>query len=471
MKASLKQAKEMLESNKDLSTEFKALFAMILSMMELLLTLAKLPKNSQNSSIPPSADPNRPKVSKSESDKKRGGQKGRKFSTLEPVSDPDQIISVPIDRSTLPPGHTYTEAGFSSRQVVEIDLLKMIIEYRYEILQDENGKRYTAPCPEGFSRPIQYGNSVKTGSVYMSLFQMIPYNRIEDYFVHKAGIPISAGSLYNFNEEAFNRLEKFERIAKQKLISSPLIHADETGINVGGKRIWLHTASGPLWTLFQPHAKRGTEAMEHMNILPHFKGILVHDHWSSYFTYKNASHSLCNAHHLRELQAMIEAHPSNSWAKDMKKFLEDLNTKTRDNKGVLDPKPQTLWREHYRKILAKGDLECPLPPPPPPDSPKKRGKPAKTKERNLLERLRDFEDETLRFMTLDYVPFTNNQGENDIRMTKVQQKISGCFRSFKGAEIFCRVRSYLLTCQKHQLCPTDALNILFSGKLPAFCDD
>jgi transposase len=210
--------------------------------------------------------------------------------------------------------------------------------------------------------------------------------------------------------------------------------------------------------------------MDAMGILPTFESIVVHDHWKSYFTYTLCLHALCNAHHLRELQAMIEAHPSHSWAKLMKKILEDLNVETQKKGGFLDEKTSSQWKERYREIIKIGESESPLPTDPPPDTPKKKGRKPKTNERNLLERLRDFEDETLRFVTHKDVPFTNNQGENDLRMTKVQQKISGCFRAMKGAQIFCRVRSYLLTCQKNGINPTQALTILFNdSKLPDFC--
>jgi len=124
------------------------------------------------------------------------------------------------------------------------------------------------------------------------------------------------------------------------------------------------------------------------------------------------------------------------------------------------------WRQRYRKLIKDADAECP----PPDESQRKgkRGRPKRSKARNLLERLRDFEQDALRFMVVKNVPFTNNQGENDLRMTKVQQKISGCFRSMEGAEIFCRVRSYLSTCRKQGMTATEALALLFQGKHPDF---
>lgn len=245
------------------------------------------------------------------------------------------------------------------------------------------------------------------------------------------------------------------------------MNADETGINVDGIRLWLHSASNERWTYFYPHEKRGSEAMNVIGILPLFRGILVHDHWKPYYTYTECTHSLCNAHHIRELQWVIDNFGF-VWAKLMQDLLLEINVAAQASAtNTLYTLTALNYRKRYRKILLDGLIEIPQPETPlPSEGKKKRGRVKKTKELNLLERLRDFENDVLRFMDVDYVPFTNNRGENDIRMTKVQQKISGCFKSMEGAKIFCRVRSYLLTAQKHGISPTDALKTLFDGKLP-----
>ncbi len=296
---------------------------------------------------------------------------------------------------------------------------------------------------------------------------MIPYERVADYFINEASIPISVGSVFNFNQEAYDLLEGFDAAAKQKLIEAGLVHADETGINVNGKRIWLHNASNERWTYFYPHQKRGSEAMDEIGILPHFRGTLIHDHWKPYYTYQHCQHSLCNAHHIRELQWVIDNHAHYSWAKSMQDLLLEINEAVnKTEKNCLDKATADAYRIRFCQIIQTADIEMPLPAPEPNQS-KKRGREKKSKERNLMERLRNFENDVLRFMVETDVPFTNNRGENDIRMTKVQQKISGCFKSMDGAKIFCRVRSYLLTAQKHGVTPTDALKTLFDGKLPA----
>lgn len=204
--------------------------------------------------------------------------------------------------------------------------------------------------------------------------------------------------------------------------------------------------------------------MNETGILPRFTGILCHDHWKPYYTY-TCTHALCNAHHLRELERAWEQ-DGQAWAKEMKALLEAMSQAVTDAGGVLTPVEAERYRKRYRSILLEAEIECPAP-----DESKRagrRGRLKRTESRNPLERLRDFEEDVLRFMEVDIVPFTNNRGENDIRMTKVQQKISSCFRSVEGAHNFCRTRSYLSTCRKHKVSATQALNLLFQGMLPDF---
>lgn len=205
--------------------------------------------------------------------------------------------------------------------------------------------------------------------------------------------------------------------------------------------------------------------MDAMGILPDFTGIVVHDHWKPYYKYTKCQHSLCNAYHLREL-TWVEENLKNKWATQMKDLLCEINEAVeKTSEKELDKDTAMAYRIRYRQVLKDGALESP---PPEISVEKKRGKAKKTQNRNLLERLRDYEDDALRFMFVNYVPFANNSGENDIRMTKVQQKISGCFRSTQGAMIFCLVRSYILTCQKHRINPTEAMTNLFNSTLPKY---
>ncbi len=289
----------------------------------------------------------------------------------------------------------------------------------------------------------------------MSQYQLVPYKRIEEDFQDQVKISISAGTVFNFNYDAYHKLEAFEAMVKSKLIASGLCHADETGININGKRVWLHCVSNPLWSYYLPHEKRGLEAMEAMGILPHFNGVLCHDHWKPYFRF-DCQHALCNAHHLRELERAWDQ-DNQEWARDIRDLLLQINQAVDNAGGQLETAESRKYRQQYRDRLDKAQIECQ-----PPDESKrknKRGRTKRSKARNLLERLIDYETETLRFMDDGHVPFTNNLGENDTWMTKVQQKISGCFRSTEGAAIFCRIRSYLSTCKKHGMRATEALRI------------
>jgi transposase len=455
--------RKALKDNQDIPSALRLAVELLLLLVTVLLNRATL--GSHNSSIPPSQDLNRKKNSAQESDTKRkpGGQKGRMGTTLVQVLTPDEVQVLSLDRATLPPEHTYQEAGFQARQVIDLSINCIVTEYRAQVLKDEQGARFVAPFPEGVTRPVQYGRSVKAHAVYLSQFQLLPYDRIRDHFQEQVGLPVCAGSLYNFNKEAAQRLDGFETWVKEQLLGAPCAHADETGINVGGKRLWLHTLSTPALTLFMPHAKRGTEAMDEMGVLPYFHGTLCHDHWKPYYRYA-CYHALCNAHHLRELERAWEQ-DGQQWAKAMQTLLLEINEAVDKAGGILPSDGEASWRQRYRAILKQGDEECPAPQK---QDPGTRGRTARSKARNLLERLRDFENDTLRFMTDSKVPFTNNQGENDLRMTKVQQKISGCFRSMDGAKAFCRIRGYLSTCRKNGLSATDALALLFQGKQPDF---
>ena len=461
VEATIERVKTQLAAEKDLSPALRSSLDVLLLLMTILLS--RLGLNSKNSSKPPSADPNRTKESKNKSDRKPGGQKGHNGTSLQPVADPDEIKPLLIDRRTLPKGR-YQDVGYESRQVVDLDISKVVIEYRAQVLEDQQGRRFVAPFPEGVTRPVQCGVGVKVNAVYMSQYQLVPYNRIEDHFLDQMQMPISAGSVFNFNQDAYERLELFDQWVRNQLAVSSLIHGDETGINIGGKRSWLHNASNAEFTYFYPHSKRGCEALNEVGILPLFRGVLCHDHWKPYYQY-GVSHALCNAHHLRELERAWEQ-DKQQWAKKMADLLKEINNATYDAGGHLDAIASEVYRSRYRALLEEADRECPAP-----DESQRngrRGKLARSKSRNLLERLRDFEADVLRFMVEDEVPFSNNLAENDLRMTKVQQKISGCFRSWDGAKMFCRIRSYLSTCRKQGLTSSAALRLLFEGKSPQF---
>jgi len=453
--ALLEKSRKCLEEDQSAGSALKEVVSELVKVVVVLSN--RLGINSSNSSKPPSQDPNRTRKTRTAKGRKRkpGGQKGHKGNYLKPVVNPTTVEEILIDQKSLPQG-CYEHKGFESRQVFDVEVSMVVTEYRAEIVVNEDGEEFVADFPDGVTEPAQYGNMVKAHSVYMSQFQLVPLDRVRDHFNDQLGASVSKGSVSNWNALAYKKLESFEEWASRRLITSYCNNVDETGINVGGKRFWLHCVSNDKVTLFCADEKRGQEAMDRMRILPYFKGILVHDHWKPYFVYK-CLHALCNAHHLRELEAAVDF-DKQKWAKKMQDLLIEMRDAVDKAGGSVSNKMANKFRRRYRKIITFADKECP----------KDLKSRAQSKSRNLLERLREFETETLRFLEDKQVPFTNNGGESDLRMTKVQQKISGCFRSMEGAKIFCRIRSYILTCRKNGVGPTEALKLLFDGELPNF---
>jgi len=462
--ATIKEVESALENEKDLSPSLKSVVTMLLLVVKVLTNRVGL--NSTNSSKPPSSDPNRLKPTRKKTNNNPGGQVGHKGVTLKQIADPDEIETIKVDRRKLPKGQHYKEVGVEKRQVFDIYVSRLVTEYQAQVLEDEKGKRFVAPFPQGVSKAVQYGATLKAHAVYMSQYQLLPYKRIQEYFTEQLHIPISQGSVFNFNQEAFDKLTPFDSLVKDKLASSSVMHADETGINIDGERHWLHCASNLSYTYFLPHERRGTEAMDSMNLIPRFTGVLCHDHWKPYYQYGGCLHALCNAHHLRELTRAHEQ-DKQEWAEKVKSLLEEINKAVHNAGGKLEKEEADKYRQQYRNLLKEAEIACP-----PPDEKKRkkgqRGRLKRSKARNLLERLINFEDDVLRFMENTEVHFTNNQGERDIRMTKVQQKISGCFRSMEGAEMFCRIRGYLSTCKKQGMTSSHAMELIFDGKLPEF---
>jgi transposase len=300
--------------------------------------------------------------------------------------------------------------------------------------------------PENIRGPVQYGDRVRALIAYFSHEHFIPVDRVCEIFEDIFGIALSPGTCANVDERLFANLEVFEASLKAYLLASRVLHFDETGMRCEKKLRWVHVASSQKATLYIMHAKRGREAMEAGGILPAFQGIAVHDHWYPYFAYCQVKHGLCNAHHLRELTYVYEQEKED-WAKHMQDLLVLANRKVENHleQGALPPQVLLQIEQDYQRILAEGfTYHASLPPLPP----GKRGKQKQRDGKNLLDRLSEKRDCVLRFIYDISVPFTNNRGEQDIRMVKLKQKISGCFRSSKGGEMFCRIRSYISTARK-----------------------
>ena len=462
IKKTIQSTKEFLSSPGNFKDPDKVVEIVSTLLDSLILISNHLGLNSSNSSKPPSSDPNRIRRTRTAKGEKRkaGGQKGHKGSRLEPVTNPTVVEIIEIDRRTLPQGK-WEPAGFDKRQVIDIEVSFTVTEYQAEVLKNERGQEWVADFPEGVTELAQYGVGVKATSVYLSQFQLIPQARVQDLLETQFGLSVTKGSVNNFNILAARTLRDwdFKGWLQSKLIYSPVLHADETGTNINSVRYWIHCLCNESFTYFHVDPKRGQAAMEQMGVLANFDGQLVHDHWKPYFLYL-CTHVLCNAHHLRELESAFELE-GQKWAKKMKTLLETINAEVNAAGGKLGKKSIKKFQKRYRQILADADLECPA-------NMKTR---AQSKSRNLIDRLVAFEDETLRFMKDRKTPFTNNQGERDLRMNKVQQKISGCFRTERGAEDFCLIRSYLSTCRKQGVHPMEALRLLFEGKKPNFMKD
>jgi len=249
IQATLEKANSLLRDDKELSAATKSMFELLIMIITLLANRLNL--NSTNSSKPPASDPNRERRPRTKTGKNAGGQNGHIGTTLTKIDNPDRIEVINVNRHDLPPGQ-YHQVGFETRQVFDIDISRIVTEYRAQILENDEGSRFVASFPPGVSKAAQYGTGIKAHAVYMSQYQLIPYNRIQDHFADQLRIPISEGSIFNFNQEAYQLLDDFESQAKAELAASEIVHADETGINIGGKRHWLHGASNDLWTCYHP---------------------------------------------------------------------------------------------------------------------------------------------------------------------------------------------------------------------------
>jgi len=410
--------------------------------------------NSKNSGKPPSSDG----LAKPQSlRKKSGGQKGHPGHTLEMTAHPDKIVTHTVEQCQ----HCGTSLAnrpvesVERRQVFDIPPLKPeVTEHQVEHKScPECHARNKASFPEGITQPVQYGPEIKALAVYLNQGHFIPYDRVEEILRDLFGQSFSEGSLFAANQACYEATEGVEQIIKQQIINSPVINCDETGARVEGKTRWLHTAGNQYLTYYGIHPKRGSIAMDDLGILPFYKGIAKHDGLSSYFKYIDCLHSLCNVHHLRELVWVIE-NEHQIWAGQMKELLLEILAAVDDakdnSKTCLGLEQLIDFETRYSSAIALGYHENPCfevwPRPK-----NERGRPKRTKARNLLERLDRHRIETLNFMYDFRIPFGNNQAEQDIRMAKVQQKVSGGFRSFQGAGIFCRIRGYISTVRKNSV--------------------
>jgi len=447
-----------------------SLMATITELKERVKSLEdQIHKNSRNSSRPPSTDNFiKPKSQRRRSGRSPGGQKGHPGHTLKMVENPEHIVPyrVSICKEC---GHSLKKVAANSyekRQVFELPPIKVeTTEHRAEKkLCPYCGHLNKATFPEEVKQPVQYGPHLKAIAVYLSQYQyqLLPYERMSELFSDLFNHQLSQATLVNANKRCYEILEPVEEKIKEEIIASPVVHFDETGLHIKGKREWLHVASTKTLTFYGAHAKRGGEATNEIGILPKFQGTAVHDFWKPYFKYL-CQHALCNAHHLRDLTGILEQ-DKQDWPQDMIDLLCEIKKNVEEKKPVanqLDPAQIKNFEVRYDEIIEKGLTENPLPKLQ--NQPKKRGRKKQSKAKNLLDRLKEYCQETLAFMYDFTIPFDNNQGERDIRMMKVQQKISGTFRSTQGAKTFCCIRGYISTVRKNSISVINAIEVALKG--------
>lgn len=433
---------------------------------------AKLGTNSRNSGKPPSSDgpgmKPHPKSQRRPTGRKTGGQPGHKGHTLELVEEPQEIhVHAPAHCGVCGQNlEGVCVVRRERRQVVEIPPVQVrVIEHQAETKCCPGcGAETTGAFPEGVDAPAQYGPGVTTVAVYLNQQQLLPVERTCEVMSEVFGCPIAEGTLESAVSACHERLAEVETAIKGGIAQADVVHFDETGLKVNGKTHWLHVASTAGLTYYASHTKRGREAMEAIGVLLAFRGNAVHDGLASYGHYKECQHVLCNAHHLRELTFVAEE-LGQGWAQDLKVLLLEIKdaTDAAREQGMAE-----LAADTRRAFEARYDalLEVGLQTNPPPERTGTSGRPRRGKAGNLVDRLRAQKKATLAFMEDLTIPFDNNQAERDLRMVKVKQKISGCFRTTTGVDRFCRIRGYLSTLRKQRIPILSALTQTMLGRPP-----
>lgn len=451
------EAKELYDLDKE------SLVAVILELREVIAQQAarlqeledQVAKHSRNSGKPPSSDglkkPPRRRSLRIKGKRKKGGQRGHKGHTLKMVAEPDHIEvhrvqACPHCQADL---QEVAAESVEQRQVFDVPPLRVeVTEHQAEVKRCPGcGERVKGTFPPEVTQPVQYGPRLKAQAVYLNSYQLLPLARISELFGDFYGHAPSEGFILAANQAVVAQITPTLETIKAQLIAAAVINGDESGLRVEGKLHWLHSASTATLTYYAVHPKRGQAAMREIGILPAFGGRAVHDGWASYFQFENCAHALCNAHHLRELQFVVERYEQ-TWAQDMFALLLDIKKEVDaapPEWTALPPDRLAHYTQRYDALLQCGFEANPPPEHPPPQ---KRGRKKQSPPKNLLDRLLKYKAETLAFMHDFRVPFDNNLAERDVRMIKVKQKVSGAFRTRPGAETFCALRSYISTVRK-----------------------
>ena len=433
---------------------------------------AQLSKNSRNSSKPPSSDglkkPPQTRSNRTPSGKKPGGQTGHEGASLSQVDNPDKIVRHAV--------HACGNCGDSlidkrpcnidKRQVIDLPpLILTVTEHQAERKRCHCGHLTTAAFPENVTAPVQYGPEVQSLSVYLNTYQFVPFARLTEFFWDLFGVKISPATAKRALETTAHKVELEAEAIKNAVIQSALVHFDETGMRVAGALHWLHSSSTEKLTYYAVSRHRGTKAMKEIGILPAFMGKAIHDAWSPYYRFEDCLHYLCNAHHLRELKFVFDEHKE-KWTGRMHDLLLKIHKVVCkhkiDGKTKLSAHRLKVFETMYHQIIIagkklhghRGELE----------QMGTRGRKRQRKGKNLLDRLDQNRDQVLGFMYDFSIPFTNNLAEQDIRMQKVKQKISGCFRTLAGARVFAQLRTYISTARKQGHRVLDAIRLAVIGQ-------
>ena len=427
----------------------------------------QLAKDSHNSSKPPSSDgpkKGRRKSLRRAGQRPRGGQRGHKGRTLMQVAEPDHVIVHEL--ADCPHCQTKLEAEtvtrHEKRQVFDMPPVRIeVTEHQAEVKQCPGcGACVKGEFPPHVTQPTQYGLRLKAFACYLYGQQFIPFARIRELLTALYGDAPSEPVILAAMRQLAKRTQGSLAQIRQQLIAAPVVHFDESGMRVAGQLRWLHVASTEKLTQYHVHDKRGHIGMRAGGILPHYKGVALHDYWRSYLKFSDCQHSFCNVHHLRDLCFIVEQY-NQAWAAKMKRLLCDIKDEvasTSQQHTALPRDRLAYYEAAYDALIAQGFAANPAPPK---TKPRPVGRPKQSPPKNLLDRLHKHKAGVLAFMYDFRIPFDNNLVERDVRMIKVQQKVSGCFRTQDGAHIFCAIRSYISTARKHGLNAIDAIHNAF----------
>jgi len=431
---------------------------------------ARLGQTSKNSSKPPSSDglaKPAPKSLRQRGARKLGGQAGHPGSTLAPVAVPDEVIEHEPGccRGCGEGLGGAVEVGRERRQVFDISPISVrVIEHQLVKRRCACGTATSAEAPEGVTATVQYGPRITAIIVYLYVGQFLSKKRTAAALAELFGTPVSEGTVATMTTRAARGLGGFVEWVRANLAAAEVVNLDETGLRVEGRLRWVHSASTGLYSLITVHDRRGTKGMDAAGVLPEFAGVAVHDAWAPYDTYPALTHALCNAHVLRELQAVTDTTPQGQWcwARQTADALREMNQLVKDalaasgNHDDLDgidaaALTAAIHRYHSAALLGVEATHT-------------RTNKLMAKQHALARRLIDRQDDYLRFTVDLRVPFDNNAAEREIRMVKLRQKVSGCLRTLTGAQQFCAIRSYLATAAKHGIHFFAALTTLAEGR-------